>query len=66
MISFEDRSLRGGFDVKEAIWAGVKPVIEEWVGRKIKPTSMYGIRLYKDKAILNPRKLITNTRELTI
>jgi hypothetical protein len=54
MISFEDRSLRGGVNVKEQIWNGVKPVIEEWVGKKIKPTSLYGIRLYKDGAILNP------------
>lgn len=56
MISFEDRSLRGGIDVKEKIWEGVKPIIEAWVGRPIKPTSLYGIRSYKRGSILATRK----------
>lgn len=54
MISFEDRSLRGGLDIKQQIWDGVKPIIEEWTGKKIKPTSLYGIRSYKRGAILSP------------
>ena len=56
MISLEDRSLRGGLVVKDQVWSGVKSVIEEWTGKEITPTSMYGIRIYRDKAILATRK----------
>ena len=53
MVSLEDGRLRGsGHELKQKVWDGVKPILEEWVGRKIIPTSMYGIRIYKDKAIL--------------
>ena len=56
MVSFEDSSFRDGIRTKELIWQHCKPIIEEWVGRKVVPTSLYGIRVYKDKAILAPRK----------
>ena len=36
--------------------AGVKPIIEEWTGQKIEPTSLYGIRVYKEGAVLATRK----------
>eukprot|EP01031_Cornospumella_fuschlensis_P029054 gene29054-35068_t len=52
MVSFENPSFRGGLSLKNQIWEGVRPVIEEWVGRKIVPTSLYGIRLYTDKSVL--------------
>ena len=53
MVSVEDPRLVGaGEELKQAIWDGVKPVLEEWVGRKIVPTSLYGIRIYKEKAVL--------------
>ena len=38
--------------MKKLIWDGVKPIIEEWVGTKIEPTSLYGIRVYKQDAVL--------------
>ncbi len=56
MISLEDRSLRGGLVVKQQVWDGVKAVIEEWTGKTLTPTSMYGIRVYRDKAILATRE----------
>lgn len=56
MISFEDSSLRGGLQLKQIIWSALQPVIEEWVGRPVEPTSLYGIRVYKNKAILATRK----------
>ena len=56
MVSFENRALRGGMNVKEKIWAGMKPILEEWTGKKLEPTSLYGIRVYKDGAMLSTRK----------
>jgi len=38
--------------VKQQVWDGVKPIIEEWTGKKLEATSLYGIRVYRDKAIL--------------
>ena len=53
MISTEDGRLRGsGSALKASIWNGVKPILEEWTGHKLKPTSLYGIRLYHHGAIL--------------
>lgn len=56
MISLEDRALRGGLALKQRVWDQVKPIIEEWTGKKLTPTSLYGIRVYRDKAILATRK----------
>eukprot|EP01041_Mallomonas_annulata_P003565 gene3565-7091_t len=55
MVSVENSSLAGaGPELKQTIWDGVKPVLEEWVGHKLIPTSMYGIRIYTDKSVLAP------------
>ena len=59
MVSFEDGSFRDGAATKQLLWQYCQPVIEEWVGRKVEPTSLYGIRVYRDKAILATR----NTKE---
>eukprot|EP01039_Chlorochromonas_danica_P006473 gene6473-7138_t len=52
MISFEDTTLRGGLMVKQLLWDAMQPIIEEWVGQKVIPTSLYGIRLYKNGNVL--------------
>jgi prolyl 4-hydroxylase len=53
MISFEDGRLRGsGNVIKNQIWSAVKPILEEWTGKRLRQTSLYGIRIYKDKAVL--------------
>lgn len=52
MISFENTQFRGGYDVKKQIWEEAKPILEEWTNKKLTPTSLYGVRIYKDKAIL--------------
>lgn len=53
MISTEDSNLRGaGNALKTQVWEGIRPVIEEWVGHKVKATSLYGIRVYTEGAIL--------------
>jgi hypothetical protein len=60
MVSFEEGSFRDGAQAKQLIWQHCQPVIEEWVGRKVVPTSLYGIRVYKDKAILATRIAINH------
>jgi hypothetical protein len=53
MVSLEDNRLRGsGGVLKKQVWDGVRPIIEEWTGKKLKETSMYGIRVYKEGAVL--------------
>jgi hypothetical protein len=48
--------LRGGWDLKSEVWKAVKPIVEEWVGRPVYETSLYGIRKYTNGAILSTRK----------
>lgn len=53
MVSFDDGNLRGsGQSIKDKIWDGVRPVIEEWTGKSLKETSLYGIRIYTNGSIL--------------
>lgn len=52
MISFENKNLRGGIDTKKVLWDAAKPVIEEWTGKKLVETSLYGIRVYSNHSIL--------------
>jgi hypothetical protein len=53
MVSVEDMRLQGaGPQLKQLVWDGVKPIIEEWVGRDIYPTSMYGVRIYTNNSVL--------------
>eukprot|EP01042_Synura_sphagnicola_P000631 gene631-692_t len=53
MVSLEDSNLRGsGNGLKRRIWDAMRPTLEEWVGHKLKETSIYGIRVYKEGAIL--------------
>lgn len=55
VVSVEDTNLEGGgASLKNAIWDAAKPVIEEWVGEELKPSSLYGIRSYGNGAILAP------------
>ena len=60
MVSFEDPEFKGGLLVKQKIWDGVRPVIEEWVGHKVQPTSLYGVRIYTSGSVLATRKLYLN------
>lgn len=55
MISVEDTGLRGGgFGLKRQIWDATKKTIEQWTQMELRPTSMYGIRVYTEGAVLNP------------
>lgn len=52
MVSLEDQRLRGGLALKQQIWNEVGAILEEWTGQKLKQTSLYGIRVYKEGAVL--------------
>lgn len=55
MVSVEDKSLRGGgFALKQKIWDAAKDTIQQWTGMELRPTSMYGVRVYTEGAILSP------------
>lgn len=54
-ISVEEPEDGGSSRLKDTIWNGLKPVIEEWVGQKIYPTSQYGVRIYTTGSILATR-----------
>lgn len=53
MLSLEDGRMREGRRIKNVVWDAVKAVLEEWTGEKLRPTSLYGIRIYKEGAILS-------------
>jgi hypothetical protein len=54
MVSLENRKLRGGDgSTKKKIWNGIRPLLEEWSGERLTETSLYGIRVYKDGAMLS-------------
>ena len=52
MVSFENSRLRGGLNLKQKIWDNMQPIVEAWTGKKVIPTSLYGIREYKRGAVL--------------
>jgi prolyl 4-hydroxylase len=55
MVSVENNQLRGGGKtLKERIWEAARPTLEAWTGMKLQPTSLYGIRVYTEGAILAP------------
>jgi hypothetical protein len=40
----------------DTVQAACKAALEEWTGKRLFPTSIYGIRVYKDKAVLSTRE----------
>ena len=55
MVSVEDTEMEGGgLPLKNAIWDAAQPVIEEWTQMEQRPSSMYGVRVYTEGAVLNP------------
>ena len=56
-LSVENNQLEGGgYGLKDRIWNGMRPVLEEWTGEKLRPTSLYGIRVYRNGSLLSTRK----------
>ncbi len=55
MISVNDRNLvGGGQELHDSIWNVTKDLISEWTGQELQGSSVYGIRVYKEGAILSP------------
>ena len=53
MVSVEDAKLRGGGRIlKQAIWEAARSTIQEWTGEELTECSLYGVRVYKEGAIL--------------
>lgn len=52
MVNVESDLPGSGPELKQKIWDGVRPIIEEWTGHKLHQTSMYGIRIYTNNSIL--------------
>lgn len=55
MLSVENAALPGGgFKLKNKIWDAARETIQEWTGQDLTPSSLYGIRIYKEDAVLAP------------
>jgi hypothetical protein len=55
MVSVEDTSLEGGgYVLKQHIWNAARDTISQWTGQQLAECSLYGIRVYKEGAILAP------------
>lgn len=55
MLSVEDASIpNGGHKLKQKIWDAARSTLEEWTGEYLTPCSLYGIRIYKEGAVLAP------------
>jgi prolyl 4-hydroxylase len=55
MVAVENSDLRGGgrtFCLK--IWDAAKDIISEWTGQELAYSSLYGVRVYKEHALLAP------------
>jgi len=54
-VSVEDEELEGGgWDLSSAIADAAKATIEEWTGMKQRMSSVYGVRVYNEGAVLSP------------
>lgn len=43
-------------ELRTEIHETMQPLLEKWCGQRLDPTFVYGIRVYKDKAILTPHR----------
>ena len=56
MVSVDDSGLRGsGAKLKREIWAALSAVMEEWTQQELQPSSLYGVRVYGEGAVILPQ-----------
>eukprot|EP00558_Chaetoceros_sp_UNC1202_P011579 CAMPEP_0197240252 /NCGR_PEP_ID=MMETSP1429-20130617/6576_1 /TAXON_ID=49237 /ORGANISM="Chaetoceros sp., Strain UNC1202" /LENGTH=407 /DNA_ID=CAMNT_0042699851 /DNA_START=1 /DNA_END=1224 /DNA_ORIENTATION=+ len=54
MVDVQNHDLKGGgTKLMDAIWDTSVSTISEWTGMDLVPSSLYGIRVYKENAVLN-------------
>lgn len=52
---FEGEKFEGGGDeLVDKLYSIAQPIIEEWTGQRLKPVSIYGVRIYKTDSVLSP------------
>ena len=55
MLSVENKELQGGgTELKAKIWDAAVDSVREWTGQDLTTSSLYGIRVYKEGAVLAP------------
>lgn len=55
MMPVENQEMVGGGGaLQNAIWKAAQDGVEEWTQMKMRPSSLYGIRVYEEGAMLNP------------
>ncbi len=55
MVPIENIQLRGGgYPLKKKLWDVAREAVEEWTGEDLTPSSIYGIRVYKENAVMLP------------
>mmetsp|Transcript_6478 Transcript_6478/g.9533 ORF Transcript_6478/g.9533 Transcript_6478/m.9533 type:complete len:442 (+) Transcript_6478:161-1486(+) len=55
MLSVENKKFKGGGKIlKQSIWEAARDTISEWTGQHLAECSLYGIRIYKEGAVLAP------------
>jgi len=53
MVSVENTKLKGGGnELRDKIWSGAEEVVRNWTDGNLETSSLYGIRVYKEGAIL--------------
>lgn len=56
LVSVDDTGLRGsGHRLKREIWSALGALMEEWTQQELQPSSMYGIRIYQEGAVMLPQ-----------
>lgn len=60
IVSLLNRTLGGTKALRQRIWQAARPVLEEWSGQRLAPSSVYGIRVYNRHAMLHPHVDRTN------
>jgi len=54
MVNVENETLiGGGFALKNKIWKAAEKTISDWTGQDLKTSSLYGVRIYQEGAILS-------------
>ena len=55
MVPIENIKLRGGGSpLKKKLWGAAREAVEDWTGEDLTPSSIYGIRVYKENAVMLP------------